>query len=232
MQNQTTNWLEQVSSLKQHDRRSNGLHTLIVSFCSLATCVSETNGNRCTVVRGVFTLYSDEGTDISGMIDVALERIQVSMEQGAFDRLDSRLVAVRFRTEALPVIPSTDKNNTTVETQPSAQSSPSAVPVWAWVLIGVGIVILNGIVCFFFCRRRKQSRDFNADSNDDYDDEDANKEGLRRGRKEQREDSNDDSSYDLGGGSNMFNPSRGGYSHQVGGDPNETMLMMNSIGNL
>jgi flagellar biosynthesis/type III secretory pathway M-ring protein FliF/YscJ len=179
----------------------------------------------------VFTLYSEEGTDTSGMIDVALERIQVSMEQGAFDHLDLRLVAVRFRTEALSVVPSSDNNGTTVETQP-AQAAPSTVPVWAWVLIGVAIAILNCIMCFFICRRRKQSNELNADSNDDYDDEDANDQGPRKSRMEQRDDNNDDSSYDLGGGSNMFNPSRGGYSHQVGGDPNETMLMMNSIGNL
>lgn len=119
--------------------------------------ITETDGNTCTVVRGLLTLYAEDGSDITEQKQATLDRTRVSMSNGAFDNLDSRLVQVRYRSETL------DESGTKDPAPGPAPASPPSVPIWAWVLIGVGIFVVNVLICCFCMRRRRQNKEAEED---------------------------------------------------------------------
>jgi hypothetical protein len=205
-------------------------------------------------VKGIFTLYSEPGSDISEKRQAAIDRIHTSMDNGAFSTLDSRLVSVNFRTEALPEEDSTpDLFNLTPKTE------PATVPVWAWVLIGVGIAMLNACICFFAYRQQRMAVNGGSEGDDDgygYGDNDGNYEGgadyqdqSDGGYQDQpdggyQEADDDDYPYEQpethksagfsqtasGQGSSSKAGSASRHSQPSFADPNANM--MNSIGNL
>ena len=169
---------------------------------------------------------------MQGAIDDALKRIQVSIENGAFNNLDPRLTSVRFRSAGIEEVPPSSNRNASN----TSQSSLAPVPIWTWVLIGVGIALLNGVICFLCCRRRKDVRGLDGDEDND---ESGDSSGYRKGTEtagyqEQADDDDYDKSDDNreNKGSDYYRPSLSAYSQRVGGDAYETMQMMNSIGNL
>jgi hypothetical protein len=171
---------------------------------------------------------------MEGEIDVALKRIQESMENGAFNNLDPRLSSVEFRTADVSEVP--PSNNSTNVGNPSKNSPPS-VPVWIWVMIGIGIALLNGVICFLCFRRRKEGKGLDGDEDNDEENESS---GDNRGPEaagyqgqgdDDYYDESDDQRANKGSG-DSYRPSLASYSQRVGGDANETMQMMNSIGNL
>jgi hypothetical protein len=207
-------------------------HLLIDRCHVLASCLSDANGNQCTVIRGFFTLFSEDGSDIEDAINNALQRIQESMANGAFNNLDPRMPSVNFRAADVTEVPIT---NTTIADNPaSANNSAPAVPIWTWALIGIGIALFNCLICFACCRRRKEGRGLDGDEDDDYGDSSGN-EGKPEaaGYQGQADDGDDfDDSDAQKGAGGFYRPSIAGYGQRVGSDANETMQMMNSIGNL
>ena len=201
------------------------------------------------MVKGRFTLYATTGSDITDSKASALARIRVSMDNGAFDNLDLRLVAVHFRTEGLTADPGTDDSQKG-ETPTSDPAEPSAVPIFAWVLIGVGIAMLNAVICFFFWRRRRQAKELSEDGNDEYYGDGSNYQGQAAEYQQEQADYQDDGypgrpeahqpngfsqqSYSGVGTADVKHmKQRGGsYSSQPLGDPRDAQHMMNSIGNL
>lgn len=201
-----------------------------------ASCLSDANGNRCTVIRGLFILFSEDGTDVEDAINDALKRIQESMANGAFNNLDPRLPSVNFRTADVADVPVS--NTTTAGNPASTASSAPSVPIWTWVLIGVGIALFNCLICFVCCRRRRERKGLDGDEDDDDYGDSSGDQGKpdAAGYREQADNDDDFEDNDAQEGAEesggFYRPSIAGYGQRVGSDAHETMQMMNSIGNL
>jgi hypothetical protein len=187
-------------------------------------CVSESNGNKCTVVRGVFTLYSEAGSgdNLQQEISSSLERIQNMMENGALNGRDERLPFVRFRTKAI----STDD---IIQGSANNELSSQRFPVWAIVLIVFGFTLLNCLICFCCCCQRKERQD---DARDNFEDDEYS-------RFREPDPGNQSIAHieygELGGSSGFDNnnntPSQNNdKGHDAGA--NDISYMMNSIGDL
>jgi hypothetical protein len=171
----------------------------------------------------VFTLYSEEGSDddMQNEIKSSLERIQYMMENGALNGRDERLPFIRFRTKSISAddIIQGSKNNT-LSSQP--------FPIWAIILIVLGFILLNCLICLCCCSRRKGSQeDVRAKfQDDDYD---------RYRETDPGNQFNDNNEYgELGGSSDFDNKTAPPDNNRHWQSPgaNDTSLMMNSIGDL
>ena len=103
--------------------------------------------NNCIVTRGILTLFLDQEMDEKRE---ALEAIKKEMENGQYNDVDNAIVRVSFLgDESL----TNSSDSGAVSEKPS---SPSGFPIWAYVLIALGILLFIGLIIFVL-RRGKET---------------------------------------------------------------------------
>jgi hypothetical protein len=134
------------------------------------SCVFASSPNGCTVVQGYLTLYSEPGTDVAIQVAQTRAQIQSNMDSGAFDNLDTRLVAVRYRTDPITTDPSPPSDPPSQQQGEAVKSaSADSLPWWVWVVIGVGVLLINVMICLYCARRRNNQLPRTSAKNDTVD---------------------------------------------------------------
>ena len=115
--------------------------------------------NVCNVVDGGFTLFFN-GPE-NGERDAALAAIKEKMNNGDYNSVDPGIVRLTFVDR--PVDGGTGGPQTTPP-QPEGQNRRRGFPVWAYILIVIGVLFVLGLAIFAYRRRRNR---------DQYDDDES-----------------------------------------------------------
>lgn len=131
--------------------KDNRTHSAL-SPTSTVDCEGELQNdlNECYVVDGKMTLYSESAVEES-FLDNLRNVIRTAMTNGAFNNLDPRLINVSYR-ESLDTIDAAGSDTTG-----GSNARSDTLPVYAWVIIGVGAAFLLIGAVVAFSKRRSHS---------------------------------------------------------------------------
>jgi hypothetical protein len=104
--------------------------------------------NICIVSDGSFTLFLDSPESDERM--TALNAIQDAMKAGRFNNIHESMVRISYLQSVTTISPTAAPVATTGK---SDSSSTTGLPVWAYILIALGGLLLLGIVVFIWRRR-------------------------------------------------------------------------------
>lgn len=129
------------------------LHNLSCKLTKLlvtgAVCESGAS-SPCFVINGVATLTLSESADANQVITTARDAIQQSITNGVLRSADPRVTNISTRNTAIPNPPISPTSG-----------GGSGVPLYGWILIGVGsgLVVIIGLCCIFFKRAPQEDFD-------------------------------------------------------------------------
>jgi hypothetical protein len=104
--------------------------------------------NICVVTDGSFTLFLDSPE--SGERTTALNAIRDAMKAGRFNNIHESIVRISYLESVTTIGPTSAP---VVPTGKSGGSSTTGLPVWAYILIALGGLLLIGIIVFILRRR-------------------------------------------------------------------------------
>lgn len=104
--------------------------------------------NICIVSDGSFTLFLDSPE--SGERTTSLNAIQDAMKAGRFNNIHESIVRISYLQSVTTITPTSAP---IVATDKSGSSSTAGLPIWAYILIGLGGLLLIGILVFIWRRR-------------------------------------------------------------------------------
>jgi hypothetical protein len=108
----------------------------------------------CWVIQGGITLFGSG--DLSWADEVVQKALNVAMNSGKFDNgaINSNVIYVRH------IPPGTILNATIDQVRGGDDEDDGETPVWAWVLIALGVLGLLLALTYLILKRRQQRQEF------------------------------------------------------------------------